>query len=501
MKRYILAVDQSTQGTKGLLFDEGGELIARADRPHRQIVSPEGWVSHDLKEILDNTRAVCRDVIEKAGIDAGAVAAFGISNQRETTAAWDRETGKPVCPAIVWQCARAEKIAARHRGQAEEIRRKTGLTLSPYFPAAKMQWILENVPQARKLADSGRLALGTIDSWLVWSLTEEHAFRTDYSNAARTQLFDIRNLCWDADLCSLFTVPLQCLPEASMSDSVFGMTDLGGVLPRAVPICGVLGDSNGALFGHDCRTPGDIKATYGTGSSVMMNIGDEVKISDRGLVTSIAWGIGGKVQYVFEGNLNYTGAVISWLKNDVRLIDHAAESGALAAAANPADRTYFVPAFSGLGAPYWDAEATGLFTGITRVTGRNEIVKACVESIGYQITDLVRLMREESGRSVSRLHVDGGPTGNAYLMQFQSDLAEAEVVVPKLQELSGMGAAYLAGISAGLYSDKTIFSTAGQTVYAPKMAKERSRRLYAGWQDAVARTLMHHSEEIEEETI
>lgn len=489
MGKYILAVDQSTQGTKGLLFDENGYLIARADRPHRQIVNDRGWVSHDLNEILANTRAVCGDVIAKAGVPAEEVAAFGISNQRETTAAWNRETGEPVCPAVVWQCARAAEIAQSHSSEAEMIRRKTGLTLSPYFPAAKMQWILENVPEARGLADEGKLALGTIDSWLVYSLTEEHAFRTDYSNAARTQLFNLRTLAWDEELCRLFTVPAECLPQPVMSDSVFGFTDLGGVLPRKVPVCGVLGDSNGALFGHNCRRPGDIKTTYGTGSSVMMNIGNEARISDRGIVTSIAWGIGGSVQYVFEGNLNYTGAVISWLKDDVKLIGSAAETAALAAAANPGDTTYFVPAFSGLGAPYWDPEATGLFTGITRLTGRNEIVKACVESIAYQITDLVKLMREESGREIARLHVDGGPTANTYLMQFQSDLSETEVDVPEIQELSGMGAAYLAGISAGLYNDTKIFEHVKHTEYRPAMDAERRERLYAGWLEAVGRAL------------
>lgn len=489
MGQYILAVDQSTQGTKGLLFDEEGILVARADRAHRQIVNDQGWISHDLREIRENTRGVCADVIGQASVDAADIVAFGISNQRETTAAWDKVTGEPVCPALVWQCARAEGIARRHADVAEEIRERTGLTLSPYFPASRMQWILENVPEAQALLDQGRLSFGTIDSWLVFSFSLEHAHRTDYSNAARTQLFNIHTLAWDEDLCRQFKVPVESLPEVVMSDSVFGMTDLDGVLPHAVPICGVLGDSNAALFGHNCRQPGEIKTTYGTGSSVMMNIGDEAKALGGGLVTSVAWGIGGTVQFVAEGNLNYTGAVITWLKDSVRLIASASETGPLAEAANVEDRTYFVPALSGLGAPYWDPDATGLFTGMTRITGRNEIVKACVESIAYQITDLIRLMRQETGETIARLHVDGGPTGNTYLMQFQSDLSDTVVQVPELQELSGMGAAYLAGIAAGLYDEAAIYEHVRHTDYRPRMADMRREELYAGWQRAVGKAL------------
>lgn len=489
MGNYILSVDQSTQGTKGLLFDSHGVLVARADRPHRQIVNDLGWVSHDLREIRENTLGVCADVIGKAAIDPADIEAFGISNQRETTAAWSRETGEPLCPALVWQCARAEEIASRHKSEAEEIRQRTGLTLSPYFPAARMQWILENVPEARELADKGQLAMGTIDSWLVYSLSTEHVHRTDYSNAARTQLFNIHTLTWDEDLCRQFTVPVESLPEVVMSDAAFGTTDLGGLLPHAIPICGVLGDSNAALFGHNCRQHGEIKTTYGTGSSVMMNIGDEPRALGGGLVTSIAWGVGGKVQYVAEGNLNYTGAVITWLKDNVHLIESAAETGPLAEAAHAEDRTYFVPALSGLGAPYWDPHATGLFTGMTRITGRNEIVKACVDSIAYQITDLIRLMRTETGERVERLHVDGGPTANRYLMQFQSDIADATIMVPALQEMSGMGAAYLAGITAGLYDRNTIFERIGHEDYRPAMSGEDRERLYTGWTEAVGKAL------------
>lgn len=491
MSRYILAVDQSTQGTKGLLFDAQGHLAARADRPHRQIVNAQGWISHDLREILANTLAVCRDVVGKAGIDRAQIAAFAISNQRETTAAWDNQTGEPACDAIVWQCARAAALCERHSAMEQLVLQRTGLNLSPYFPASKMEWVLQNVPGAAALAGQGRLAFGTIDSWLVWNLCAGHPHKTDYSNASRTQLFDIERLCWDAELCAAFGVPMQALPEVCMSDSVFGMTDLGGYLDAPIPVRGVLGDSHGALFGQDCRTPGRIKATYGTGSSVMMNIGAKPRRSSRGLVTSLAWGIDGKVDYVFEGNLNYTGAVMTWLKKDVGLIQTDAEATELARAANPEDRAYFVPAFTGLGAPYWDSHATGMLTGITRTTGRAEIAKACLECIAYQITDLVTLMGEDAGIPVTALRVDGGPTASDYLMQFQADLTGAVVQVPGLQELSGMGAAYAAGMAIGLYDPAAVYGHVQRTEYRPAMPAARRETLYHGWQEAILKVLSY----------
>lgn len=489
MSRYILAVDQSTQGTKGLLFDEYGILIARTDRIHRQIINEKGWVEHDPVEILENTLAVCRDVLAMAGADGGNVAAIAISNQRETSMIWDKTTGKPAHHAIVWQCARAAEICERPEiaAQAEEIRYKTGMKLSPYFPAAKLCWLMENVPEAKKLADQGRLACGTIDSWLVYCLTGNH--RTDYSNASRTQLFHITSLKWDEELCRLFSVPMESLPEVCMSDANFGETDLQGLLPHPVPIHGVLGDSHGALFGQDCRRSGQMKATYGTGSSVMMHIGSQPKFSDSGLVTSLAWGMGGRVEYVFEGNLNYTGAVITWLRKDMGLIQSDAEATELAYAANTNDHTYFVPAFTGLGAPYWDAHATGLLTNITRTTGRAETVKACLDCIAYQITDLVELMRQEAGTSVEVLRVDGGPTVSSYLMQFQSDIAGTCVQVPFIQELSGMGAAYAAGMAVGLYDSAIIYNHIKKKRYMPQMDALQRRQLYGGWRNAVARVM------------
>lgn len=488
---YILAIDQSTQGTKALLFDDAGRPAARAALPHRQLVDARGWVEHDPEEIMSNTLAAARLAVEKAGIEPARIAALGLANQRETVVVWDRTTGKPLYNAIVWQCARARKLCEALAPEAAGIRAKTGLPLSPYFSAPKLAWLLQNVPAAAAAARAGTLCCGTIDSWLIWNLTEEHAFRTEYSNASRTQLFNIQTLAWDEDLCRLYGVPRQSLAEVTMSDEVFGTTTLGGLLPAAIPLCGVLGDSHAALLGQNCRAPGTVKATYGTGSSVMLQTGSRPVVSSGGLVTSLAWGLNGGVSYVLEGNLNYTGAVISWLKNEVGLLESDAACEALARAANPADRAYFVPAFTGLGAPYWDSEATGLLTGITRTTGRAEIVKAGLESIAYQITDLLRQMSRDTGLPVSVLRADGGPTANRYLMQFQSDLADVTVQVPDWQELSGLGAACAAGCAAGLYEPQTVYDSLVYRPYTSRWQTEERRQRYAGWRQAVRRALTH----------
>lgn len=491
MGSYILAIDQSTQGTKGLLFDELGGLVARTDRAHRQIVNEKGWVEHDPLEIIQNTLTVSREVAEKAGINKNDIKAIGISNQRETTLMWDAESGTPIYHAVVWQCSRATEACERPEiaEQADTVKEKTGINLSPFFPAAKLTWLMENAREAKQLAMNGNLRCGTMDTWLIYCLTEGKSFKTDYSNASRTQLFNIMDLQWDTSLCELFGIPMGALPEVCMSDSNFGETTLGGWLEKPVPIHGVLGDSHGALFGQNCRQPGQIKATYGTGSSVMMNIGLQPKFSQNGLVTSLAWGINGQVSYVFEGNLNYTGAVMTWLEKDVKLIENVSAATELAYAANPDDRTYFVPAFTGLGAPYWDSHATGLLTGITRTTGRNEIVKACLDCIAYQITDLTNLMGMESGMEISELRVDGGPTASSYLMQFQSSIANLSVKIPSLQELSGMGAAYAAGIAVKLYDGGAIYNHIQYREYKPIVSDDDRTRMYQRWKQAVARAL------------
>ena len=488
-KRYILSVDQSTQGTKAMLFDAQGKLTARADKPHRQIIDKNGWVEHDPEEILQNTLQVCQEVIEKAAIDKAQVAAMGISNQRETIAVWDRETGKPLHNAIVWQCARASALCQKLFRSAEAVKHKTGLTLSPYFSASKLAWLVQNVPAVTEAQNRGTLCCGTMDSWLVFRLTQERAHKTDFSNASRTQLLNIRELQWDSDLCDLFGVAKESLPEICMSDALYGHTDLGGFLDDPIPVCGVLGDSHAALLGQGCRNPGEVKATYGTGSSVMMQTGETLYENNNGLVTSLAWGLDGKVEYVLEGNLNYTGAVVSWMRDQSCLITKDAETETLANSANPEDKCYFVPAFTGLGAPYWDSEATGMFTGITRTTGRAELVKAGLESIGYQITDLLRLMSGCTGMPVAQLRVDGGPTVNRYLMQFQSDIAGTTLRVPNLQELSGFGAAIAAGLHIGLYKTESLEASISHTYYQPEKDEAWRVSHYSGWQQAIRQVL------------
>ena len=491
MAAYVLGIDQSTQGTKALVFSDTGRLLARADLPHRQIIDEKGWVEHDPEEIRRNTLQVVRMVVEKAGINAADLKAVGISNQRETAMVWDRKTGKPIYNAIVWQCARGAAICEGLQEHADLVRSHTGLQLSPYFSAAKLAWVLRNVSGAQERAERGELCCGTMDSWLVYCLTGGKSHRTDYSNASRTQLMDIRKLCWDGEICKLFGIPTETLPEITDSDGFYGETDFDGFLPKHIPIHGVLGDSHGALFGQGCLERGMVKATYGTGSSIMMNIGEIPAYSSR-VVTSLAWSMGGKVHYVLEGNINYTGAVISWLKNDLHLIDDPGETQHLAETANPQDTTYLVPAFTGLGAPYWDSDAKAAIVGMGRTTGKAELVKAAVESIAYQIHDVVDTMQQESGIPIAQLRVDGGPTKNQYLMQFQSDISAIPVSVPSDEELSGIGAAYAAGIGAGLYRKEELFSDTGRTIYRPTMEEPVRKEKYRGWQKAVAGVLTNH---------
>ena len=488
MAKYVLSVDQSTQGTKALIFDEAGKMLARADLPHRQIINDAGWVSHDPEEIYQNTLKVVRLAAEKAGIAPNHIACMGISNQRETTVAWDKATGKPVCDAIVWQCARAADVCAEieKTGIGDTVRQHTGIPISPYFPAAKMAWILRNVPEAKTLADRHQLCLGTVDAWLLWKLTGQ--YKTDYSNASRTQLFNIRALQWDKEICAAYGINAADLPAVTDSDAVFGETDLGGWLSKKIPICGVLGDSHAALFGHGCLEKGMTKATYGTGSSIMMNIGPDFATSKNGLVTSLAWKYKGQVSYVMEGNLNYTGAVITWLKDSLGLIASAGETETLAKAAHPADTACLVPAFTGLGAPYWKSDARAMLCGMSRTTGKNEIVRAALDSIAFQIHDVIAAMEKDTGIRLPVLRVDGGPTRNKYLMQFQSDMLNTPVSCPDAEELSGIGAARMAGLSAGLYDDR-VFETLTYSTYAPGMKEAPRQARLQAWRQAIHLTV------------
>lgn len=489
-EQYIISIDQSTQGTKALLFDGSGSLIRRTDKAHEQIINEKGWVSHDPMEIYHNIIEVVRRLVEESGIDKEKIKGLGISNQRETSLAWDRETGEPIGQAIVWQCARAVDICERveKQGKAELIRQKTGMNLSPYFPASKIAWILENVEGAREKAEQGKICHGTIDSWVIYKLTGGKEYKTDYSNASRTQLFNIFDLKWDEEICGLFGIDPANMAQVCDSDAEFGWTDFEGLLPHPIPIHGVLGDSHGSLFGQGCLKPGMIKSTYGTGSSIMMNIGEKPVLSTHGVVTSLAWSMGGKVNYVLEGNLNYTGAVITWLKDDLKLIRSPGETEGLAREAVHDDQLYLIPAFSGLGAPYWDSHATAAIIGMNRTTGKAEVVRAGVECIAYQITDIVKAMSEDAKVTVEELRVDGGPTRNGYLMQFQSDIAEAAVQVPDSEELSGIGPAYAAGLALGVW-DEHIFEKLNRTKYEPKMAKAERDQKYEGWKHAVSKVL------------
>jgi len=488
--KYIISIDQSTQGTKALFFDESGSLIGRKDKPHKQIVNDKGWVSHDPIEIYENTVEVVKRLVEEAGIDKALIAGVGISNQRETSLAWDKQTGEPIGDAVVWQCSRAGEICERieKQGYAEEIRQRTGINLSPYFPAAKIAWILENEKGSKEKARAGEICHGTIDSWLIYKLTGKKSYKTDYSNASRTQLFNLFELKWDEKICRLFGIDPKNLAEVCDSDACFGETDFEGLFKEPLPIRGVLGDSHGALYGQGCLKRGMMKATYGTGSSIMMNIGEVPVLSTHGVVTSLAWRIGGRVNYVLEGNLNYTGAVITWLKDHIQLIDSPAETQDIAKEATQTDSLYLIPAFTGLGAPYWDSRATAALVGMTRTTGRAEIVRAGLECIAYQITDIIKAMSEDAGIKVEELRVDGGPTGNDYLMQFQSDIAETAVQIPDSEELSGIGPAYVTGLALHVWDEK-VFGNLKWRKYEPNMDSRIREAKYAGWKKAVSKIL------------
>ena len=491
MSKYIIGIDQSTQGTKALLFDEKGDLICRADLPHEQIVNEKGWVEHNPAEIYSNAIQVVKNLVDKSGINKDEVLGLGISNQRETALVWDRKSGKPIYNAIVWQCSRGEAICKKieKAGQAEKIRKRTGLRLSPYFSAAKIAWILQNVNGAEAKNKAGNLCMGTMDSYLIYKLSGGTVHKTDYSNASRTQMFNVSELKWDEEVCKLFGINTACLPDVCDSDSEFAITDFEGYFDFKIPIHAVMGDSHSALFGQGCLDKGMIKATYGTGSSIMMNIGETPVFSDAGVVTSLAWKIEGKVNYVLEGNVNYTGAVISWLQKDLKLIASAKESERLAYEANPSDKTYLVPAFSGLGAPYWDSNATASISGITRTTGRAEVVKAGLDSIVYQITDIVNVMGKEAEVRITELRVDGGPTKNKYLMQFQSDMLNIPVQVPNAEELSGIGVAFAAGLALGVYDKKKVFSRMERKRFTSVMAQGVRNEKYRGWKAAVEKVL------------
>lgn len=495
---YVLAIDQSTTASKAMFFNQKGELVHRCNVQHQQFYPNEGWVEHDAEEIYRCVEAAVDQLFKETGISHKEVKAIGLSNQRETVLVWDKKTGKPVYNAIVWQCNRAADICKKieDQGLGELIHKKTGLILSPYFSASKVKWILDNVNGAHERAKNGELAFGTIDSWLVWNMTGGKVHATDYSNASRTQLFNIHTKIWDPEVFDIFGIPGSMAPEVLDSNACFGYTSPKSSFGAAFPITGVLGDSHGALFGQNCFESGMTKTTYGTGSSIMMNIGKEAKESKSGLVTSIAWSINGKIEHVFEGNINCTGDTLRWLADDLKLIDSPAESEAIAREVDDNGQVYFVPAFVGLGAPYWDSDARATITGMSRGTNRAHIVRAALEAIAFQITDVLTKMTADAGITLGELRVDGGPTRNELLMQFQSDIANVPVVLTSIEELSAIGAAYMAGLSIGIWKDKEELAALRKVErrYEPRMTEGVRAALYQGWKNAVARTRSNYLE-------
>ncbi|MGN0242805.1 MAG: glycerol kinase [Lachnospiraceae bacterium] len=480
--KYIIGLDQSTQGTKAVLFDETGKLIARADRQHKQIVNDKGWVSHNLTEIYQNVLQVVPEVIEKAGISKDTIAALGISNQRETTAMWNRE-GVPYEDAIVWQCNRAETIALQLVSYSEKVKEKTGLPISAYFPAAKMKWFIDHVKH------DDNYCIGTIDTWLVYRLTNGNSYKTDVSNASRTQLFNIHTLTWDKELCEMFGISMEQLPEVCDSNHCFGMTDFDGYFSHEIPIHTVMGDSHAALYAQGCHQAGMVKATYGTGSSIMMNTGKQCMTGEHGLAVSIAWSIDGQTNYVLEGNVNYAGASISWLMNDIGLISSMEELMEDLKKANREDETVLVPAFTGLGAPYWNSDAKAMFYGMGRMTGKEELIKATVESIAYQVLAVVEQMQQVLGNPLQILRVDGGPTKNEYLMQFQADISALPIAVSSAEELSALGVAYMAGITMGIYHPD-VFKNITYRSYQPFISSEERNHRKRLWDNAIKKCML-----------
>lgn len=490
-KKFIISIDQSTQGTKAILLDHQGSMVMRRDVPHRQIINEYGWVGHDPAEIARNVFAVTRMLVEDSGIDPGAVAAVAVANQRETVAAWNRETGEPICEAIVWQCNRATRIYRNieEQGHYPIIQQLTGLVPSPFFSAGKITWMLDNIPGARELARAGKLCAGTMDSWVIYNLTGGKAHKTDVSNASRTQLFNIRSMQWDETLCGIFDVPMGILPQVCDTNACFGHTDLGGILPAPVPIRCAIGDNHGVLFAHGCLEKGSCMAGHGTGTCIMMNLAQDCRQSLHGVNTTVAWRIDGTTCYALEGVVNYAGAVITWLKDSLHIIDSAGETEALCREANDADRTYLVPAFTGIGAPYWDNDADACIIGMSRLTGRSEIVRAAVESIGYQVCDILQAMTEDAGIKATEIRMAGGPTNNAYLMQFQSDIMDTPAARGTYEELVAVGAGQIAGLAMGLYDPETLEKGRKLTHFTPRMDPQLRRSKLEGWHRAVSKSL------------
>jgi len=492
-EEYILSIDQGTTGTRVIVFDRQGQAVASAYRELTQYYPQSGWVEHDPVEIWRDTVDVLRAALAEGKIDASSISAIGITNQRETTVLWDRNSGEPVHNAIVWQCRRTAPYCdeLKARGLEEMVRRKTGLVIDAYFSATKVRWLLDNVPGVRERAQDGDVLFGTIDSWLVWKLTGGQVHITDYTNASRTLLFDIHRFTWDEELLAEMDIPSQVLPEVRSSSEVYGFTSDNGALPSGIPIAGIAGDQQASLFGQACFVPGMAKNTYGTGCFLLVNLGREAVSSCGGLLTTVACGGDGRPVYALEGAVFNAGTAVQWLRDGLGIIDEARDSEALARMVEDTGGVHLVPAFTGLGAPYWDMRARGAILGITRGTKREHIVRAALESIAYQTRDVLDAMAQDMGMRIEKLRVDGGAVANDFLMQFQADILGIPVERPVVIETTALGAAYLAGLATGFWRDAEEVSSLWRlgARFEPKMDADKRERLHSEWKDAVQRVL------------
>lgn len=492
-KQYVVALDQGTTSSRAIIFDQDAAIQGVAQREFGQIYPQAGWVEHDPMEIWASQRSTLTEVLAKTGISPDQIAAIGITNQRETTVVWEKSTGKPVYNAIVWQCRRTADICEqlKERGLTDYIRENTGLVLDAYFSGTKLKWILDNVEGAREKASNGELLFGTIDTWLIWKLTDGRVHVTDYTNASRTMLFNINSLEWDQKLLDEMGIPASMLPEVRPSSEVYGKTNIGGKGGTRIPIAGIAGDQQAALFGQLCFTKGMAKNTYGTGCFLLMNTGEQKVSSSHGLLTTLAVGARGEVNYALEGSVFMGGATIQWLRDELGLIREADDTGYFAEKVKDSNGVYLVPAFVGLGAPYWDPYARGTLVGLTRGVNRNHIIRAALEAVAYQSRDVLEAMQEDAGLRLAALKVDGGAVANDFLMQFQSDITNARVVRPRQTETTAMGAAFLAGLAVGVWqsTDELADKFAVDREFKPQMDKDTRATLYRGWQKAVARSL------------
>ena len=493
-QQYIMAIDQGTTSSRAIIFDKSGNKVGSSQKEFTQFFPEPGWVEHNANEIWNSVQSVIAGALIESGVRPDHIKGIGITNQRETTIIWDRKTGKPIYNAIVWQSRQSSPIAdqLKEDGHADMIHSKTGLVVDAYFSATKVRWILDHVEGAQERAEKGELAFGTIDTWLLWKLTDGNVHVTDYSNAARTMMYNIMDLKWDQEILDLLNIPSALLPEVKSNSEIYGYTQSYHFYGHEVPIAGMAGDQQAALFGQLAFEPGMIKNTYGTGAFIVMNTGEKPQISKNNLLTTIGYGINGKVYYALEGSVFVAGSAIQWLRDGLRMFESAPESEALAKASTSDNSVYVVPAFTGLGAPYWDSDARGSVFGLTRGTSKEDFVKATLQSIAYQSKDVIEAMKEDSGIDIPVLKVDGGAAKNELLMQFQADILDTNVTRAPNLETTALGAAYLAGLAVGFWKDLDDlqqFQGEGAT-FSPKMEAEERDDLYAGWKDAVAATQM-----------